>query len=135
MSCKEGMLLLNTTFHRFNDYSIPFCNYFIVSNSVGYNVGNWSTLEMKCDFKRNSAFYVYQVMGPTFLTVCLSWVSFVIRYDQHPARISLGITSVLTMEAIQLFIQTSLPRVSCMINFQFSVIILLSVTAMHSFLK
>eukprot|EP00795_Rhopilema_esculentum_P013897 gene13897-4847_t len=64
--------------------------------------------------ERYSGLYVILVMGPSLIIVCISWVTFLIGHDQHPARVSLGITSILTMEAIQLFIESSLPKVSYM---------------------
>lgn len=87
---------------------ITWCRY---SKLDDFFLGNWSTLEVIFHLKRNSAFYLIQVLGPTILTVSISWISFIIKFDQHPARISLGITSILTMEAIHLFVQTSLPKV------------------------
>jgi hypothetical protein len=47
--------------------------------------------------ERQFGFYLLQTYVPTILIVILSWVSFWINMEAVPARISLGVTTVLTM--------------------------------------
>ena len=49
---------------------------------------------------------------PTILIVRISWVSFWINVDASPARVNLGLTTVLTTTTISVGINESLPRVS-----------------------
>eukprot|EP00794_Sanderia_malayensis_P003459 gene3459-3955_t len=79
-----------------------------------YIIGNWSTLTAIFHLKRENDFFITQILGPSAITVCISWITFIIKPNEHPARIGLGITSILTIEAIKVFIQTSLPKVSYM---------------------
>ncbi|KAF0028554.1 hypothetical protein F2P81_019641 [Scophthalmus maximus] len=53
-----------------------------------------------------------QTYFPTMLMVVLSWVSFWIDRRAVPARVSLGITTVLTMSTIITGVSSSMPQVS-----------------------
>ena len=53
-----------------------------------------------------------QIYIPSVLIVLLSWVSFWLNVDAVPARISLGILTVLTMTTQKSMAVASLPRVS-----------------------
>jgi hypothetical protein len=62
--------------------------------------------------QRNIGYYMAQVFIPSILIVILSWVSFWIHVDAIPARISLGVLTVLTITTQSSGIKVSLPRVS-----------------------
>jgi len=47
--------------------------------------------------KRQIGFFILQTYIPSMLIVMLSWVGFWINKDSEPARIALGVTTVLTM--------------------------------------
>ena len=53
-----------------------------------------------------------QTYVPSMLIVSLSWVSFWINIDAVPARISLGVLTVLTLTTQSVGVSMSLPRVS-----------------------
>uniref|UniRef100_A0A287A6C3 GABA(C) receptor n=1 Tax=Sus scrofa TaxID=9823 RepID=A0A287A6C3_PIG len=61
---------------------------------------------------RHIFFFVLQTYFPAILMVMLSWVSFWIDRRAVPARVSLGITTVLTMSTILSGVSTSMPQVS-----------------------
>lgn len=61
---------------------------------------------------RSYGYYMIQVYIPSFLIVCLSWVSFWLNIDAVPARISLGLLTVLTMTTQSSGARATLPRVS-----------------------
>lgn len=61
---------------------------------------------------RHLGYYVIQIYIPCVLIVMLSWVSFWLDIDSVPARISLGILTVLTMTTQNDGAQGSLPKVS-----------------------
>ncbi len=55
-------------------------------------------------------YYMIQTYVPSALVVILSWVSFWINVDAVPARISLGVLTILTMTTQAAGISQSLPR-------------------------
>ena len=59
--------------------------------------GEYPCLTMSFHLERQYGFFMLQTYVPTILIVILSWVSFWINMDAIPARISLGVTTVLTM--------------------------------------
>lgn len=56
-------------------------------------------------------YYLIQMYIPSLLIVILSWVSFWINMDAAPARVGLGITTVLTMTTQSAGSRASLPKV------------------------
>ena len=74
-------------------------------------LGNFSSLAAVLHFKRQLAAYFLQEFIPTILIVAISWVSFWIDERSVPARVSLGITTVLALTTLMFGIQTSMPRV------------------------
>ncbi|CAH3105443.1 unnamed protein product, partial [Porites lobata] len=76
-----------------------------------YSTGNFSRLAAVFRFKRQLGFYLLQEFVPTVLIVALSWVGFWIDERSVPARVSLGITTVLALTTLMFGIQASLPRV------------------------
>jgi len=59
-------------------------------------VGAFPCLEIKFILRRNIGFFLIQVYVPSVLIVILSWVSFWINVDASPARVSIGLLTVLT---------------------------------------
>jgi hypothetical protein len=53
-----------------------------------------------------------QVFVPSIIVVIISWVSFWINVDASPARVNLGLTTVLTTTTLSVNINETLPRVS-----------------------
>ena len=71
----------------------------------------WSTLEAVFTFSRMSGFYLIQSVAPSNILVILSWINFFIEPEDSPPRVFLGISCILTMAAIQNYINYSLPKV------------------------
>lgn len=61
---------------------------------------------------RSVGYYITQVYVPSILIVILSWVSFWLDIEAVPARISLGLLTVLTMTTQSSGARASLPKVS-----------------------
>ena len=61
--------------------------------------------------KRNLGYYMITIYIPSLMIVMLSWVSFWLSVDAVPARISLGILTVLTMTTQTSMAVSSLPKV------------------------
>lgn len=62
-------------------------------------------------------YYLIQMYIPSLLIVILSWVSFWINMDAAPARVALGITTVLTMTTQSSGSRASLPKVRTLHSF------------------
>ncbi|XP_023266353.1 glycine receptor subunit alpha-2-like, partial [Seriola lalandi dorsalis] len=76
-----------------------------------YNTGKFTCIEVKFYLERQMGYYLIQMYIPSLLTVILSWVSFWINMDAAPARVGLGITTVLTMTTQSSGSRASLPKV------------------------
>ena len=63
-------------------------------------------------FVRDFGYYIAQIYIPSFLVVLLSWVNFWLDCEAVPARISLGLLTVLTMTTQSSGARADLPRVS-----------------------
>ncbi|XP_022790646.1 gamma-aminobutyric acid receptor subunit beta-3-like isoform X2 [Stylophora pistillata] len=83
----------------------------IFMKSTRYSTGYFSTLLAKFHLQRQIGYYVLQEFVPTVLIVALSWVGFWIDERSVPARVSLGITTVLAITTLMFGIQSTLPRV------------------------
>ncbi|XP_043560239.1 glycine receptor, alpha 4a isoform X4 [Chiloscyllium plagiosum] len=77
-----------------------------------YNTGTFTCIEVKFHLERQMGYYLIQMYIPSLLIVILSWVSFWINMDAAPARVGLGITTVLTMTTQSSGSRASLPKVS-----------------------
>ncbi|XP_048588651.1 glycine receptor subunit alpha-4 isoform X2 [Nematostella vectensis] len=77
-----------------------------------YPTGTFTLLKLTFSIRRKKFYYVVQTYIPTILIVILSWVSFWIPRSSPPARVALGITTVLALTTLIFGIQSSMPRVS-----------------------
>ena len=76
------------------------------------NTGSFSSLTDKFDLHRNYGYYLLQTYVPSILIVILSWIAFWINHEAVPARISLGVTTVLTMTTQFSGVRVGMSRVS-----------------------
>ncbi|KAK2505392.1 hypothetical protein MC885_018987 [Smutsia gigantea] len=74
--------------------------------------GQFPRLSLHFHLRRNRGVYIIQSYMPSVLLVAMSWVSFWISQAAVPARVSLGITTVLTMTTLMVSARSSLPRAS-----------------------
>ena len=80
-------------------------NFFII-------IGSFSCLKAKFLLKREFGYYLLQTYIPSILIVILSWVSFWVNKDAVPARVTLGVTTVLTITTHAGSRGATTPRVS-----------------------
>jgi len=76
------------------------------------NTGEYSCLRVDLVFKREFSYYLIQIYIPCCMLVVVSWVSFWLDPTSIPARVSLGVTTLLTMATQISGINASLPPVS-----------------------
>jgi len=75
-------------------------------------LGEYSCLKVDLLFKREFSYYLIQIYIPCCMLVIVSWVSFWLDQGAVPARVSLGVTTLLTMATQTSGINASLPPVS-----------------------
>ncbi|XP_047489524.1 glutamate-gated chloride channel-like isoform X1 [Penaeus indicus] len=76
------------------------------------NTGEYSCLKVDLLFKREFSYYLLTIYIPCCMLVIVSWVSFWLDQNAVPARVSLGVTTLLTMATQTSGINQSLPPVS-----------------------
>ncbi|KAH0500023.1 Gamma-aminobutyric acid receptor subunit rho-3 [Microtus ochrogaster] len=109
---KHGNKSVNTEEHI--SLSQFFIEEFSASSGLAFysSTGWYYRLFINFVLRRHIFFFVLQTYFPAMLMVMLSWVSFWIDRRAVPARVSLGITTVLTMSTIVTGVNASMPQVS-----------------------
>ncbi|RWS20780.1 glycine receptor alpha 1-like protein, partial [Leptotrombidium deliense] len=74
--------------------------------------GNFTCVEVVFTLKRRLGYYIFHTYIPTCLIVIMSWISFWIKPEAVPARVTLCVTSLLTLSTQHAQSQKSLPPVS-----------------------
>nr|AWJ68188.1 putative GABA receptor 6 [Hirudo verbana] len=80
--------------------------------SQNYTAGAFPCQEIRFLLRRDVGYFLIQVYIPSMLIVILSWVSFWINVDASPARVSIGLLTVLTTTTQSSQSTATLPRVS-----------------------
>ncbi|XP_014872932.1 gamma-aminobutyric acid receptor subunit pi-like [Poecilia latipinna] len=90
-------------------------HYTSVSEAI-YETGHYPRLVFHFELKRSILYFILETYVPSSLLVVLSWVSFWISLSSVPARICIGVTTVLTMTTLMMGARTSLPNANCFIK-------------------
>ncbi|XP_078678316.1 gamma-aminobutyric acid receptor subunit pi-like isoform X1 [Branchiostoma floridae x Branchiostoma belcheri] len=77
-----------------------------------YETGGYPHVAFSFRLTREVAYIFLQMYVPSTLLVMISWVSFWINKDSPPARVSLGITTVLAQTTFVTSARASLPKIS-----------------------
>ncbi|XP_078380475.1 glycine receptor subunit alpha-2-like isoform X1 [Oculina patagonica] len=86
--------------------------YSVEEITASYVTGTFSMLKLTFYIRRKKFYYVVSIYIPTILITILSWVSFWIPRNSPPARVALGITTVLALTTLIFGIQATMPKVS-----------------------
>ncbi|CAG2106065.1 unnamed protein product, partial [Medioppia subpectinata] len=76
------------------------------------STSNYSRLVCEIQFVRSMGYYLIQIYIPASLIVIISWVSFWLHRNATPARVALGVTTVLTMTTLMSSTNAALPKIS-----------------------
>ncbi|KAK3098089.1 hypothetical protein FSP39_016011 [Pinctada imbricata] len=73
---------------------------------------NYTCVGLKFYLERNKGYYITQIYVPSILVIILSWVNFWLSVEAVPARISLGLLTVLTMSTQSASALSNLQKIS-----------------------
>ena len=79
---------------------------------AGAQVMEPASLALDLHMKRNTGYFLTKVILPLFLIVAMSWVVFWVAPEQAATKISVSITSMLTLIANRFMVDALVPRVS-----------------------
>uniref|UniRef100_A0A8D0CS91 Gamma-aminobutyric acid receptor subunit pi n=1 Tax=Sander lucioperca TaxID=283035 RepID=A0A8D0CS91_SANLU len=99
---------------RLAQYSVE--SYYTSVSEAVYETGQYPKLVLHFTLRRNVLFFILETYVPSILLVVLSWVSFWISQSSVPARVCIGVTTVLTMTTLMMGARTSLPNANCFIK-------------------
>ncbi|KAJ1351254.1 Glutamate-gated chloride channel alpha [Parelaphostrongylus tenuis] len=101
---KHGLSSSLPSFHL-NNVSTTYC-------TSKTNTGTYSCLRTVLQLRRQLSYYLLQLYIPSCMLVIVSWVSFWIDRTAVPARVTLGVTTLLTMTTQSSGINAKLPPVA-----------------------
>ena len=102
---KKGTVNTQMSHERMNLYTnlfkITSSNYSktCVTHLPTFISGNYSCLVAEFHLHRSIGFHLIQSYLPSILIVCISWVSFWMDVDCVPARVTLGVITLLTVSS------------------------------------
>lgn len=64
--------------------------------------GNFTCLAVVFNLRRRLGYHLFHTYIPSGLIVVMSWISFWIKPEAIPARVTLGVTSLLTLGTLQI---------------------------------
>lgn len=107
---EDGMSFVPSNLEMLPQYTLT--NLSLTKMHNVYVVGNWSGIQATFTFERMSSYFLIHVYGPCALIVVISWVSFLLPHSSPPARVTLGVTCVLTVVTILNMLNNSMPKVN-----------------------
>lgn len=87
-------------------------NNYTADCTIEYSTGNFTCLAIVFNLRRRLGYHLFHTYIPSALIVVMSWISFWIKPEAIPARVTLGVTSLLTLATQNTQSQQSLPPVS-----------------------
>ncbi|CAG0894370.1 unnamed protein product [Darwinula stevensoni] len=80
--------------------------------TLQYSTGSFTCIAVVFNLRRRLGYHLFHTYVPSALIVVMSWISFWIKPEAIPARVTLGVTSLLTLATQNTQSQSSLPPVS-----------------------
>lgn len=87
-------------------------NNYTTDCTIEYSTGNFTCLAIVFNLRRRLGYHLFHTYIPSALIVVMSWISFWIKPEAIPARVTLGVTSLLTLATQNTQSQQNLPPVS-----------------------
>ncbi|XP_028390588.1 gamma-aminobutyric acid receptor subunit beta-2-like isoform X2 [Dendronephthya gigantea] len=106
----NGNSFIDTEMTKLPQFTLKAVN--LSSKINRYYAGNYTCLSISFKFDRMYSYFLIHVYGPCALIVMMSWLSFLIPRNHTPARISLGITALLTTVTVLNMSNNSMPKVN-----------------------
>nr|XP_058946917.1 gamma-aminobutyric acid receptor subunit beta-1-like isoform X1 [Pocillopora verrucosa]XP_058946918.1 gamma-aminobutyric acid receptor subunit beta-1-like isoform X1 [Pocillopora verrucosa] len=110
VSGTDGQSFVPSEFRLMPNYNLTNINLSLTMNK--YVVGNFSGVCATFTFKRSYSYFLSHIYGTSSVIVAISWIGFVVPFEQTAARVALGITSLLTEVTILNMMNNSMPKVS-----------------------
>lgn len=108
---KRGIVILEDQMNEFTLREIKTRRAIVLYGTRGSN-SDYTHLWAEFTFKRRLGYAFIQIYAPTVLIVVLSWLNFWIAQGAVPARVALGVTTVLTIVTLMGSFRSSVPKVS-----------------------
>uniref|UniRef100_A0A914UY08 Neurotransmitter-gated ion-channel transmembrane domain-containing protein n=1 Tax=Plectus sambesii TaxID=2011161 RepID=A0A914UY08_9BILA len=86
--------------------------YLVNDTKASTSSGDYVRLYFEVLLVRSIGFYMMNIFVPSILIVIISWVSFWLNREASPARVALGVTTVLTMTTLTTTTNSTMPKVS-----------------------
>ncbi|XP_037368678.1 gamma-aminobutyric acid receptor subunit theta [Talpa occidentalis] len=85
----------------------------MMNKEVLFYTGSYMRLILKFLVRREITSFLLQIYWPTVLTTIASWIAFWMNYESSAARVTIGLTSMLILNAINSHLRSKLPQVCC----------------------
>ena len=79
---------------------------------LNFVLGSYSRLSMQLILSRKITYHLFRTYLPSGLFVIIGWFSLYIPIEHVPGRVTMGMTTILTLAAMFSAIATTTPRVS-----------------------
>ena len=86
--------------------------YVLETSNITYNNDEFSRVSITLYLKRESIYYLIDMYFPSILIVIISWSTFWLEISSPPARVSLGVTTMLTLVTTSKHVRAQLPKVT-----------------------
>ena len=72
-------------------------NNYTTDCTIEYSTGNFTCIQIIFNLRRRLGYHLFHTYIPSALIVVMSWIAFWIKPEAIPARVTLGVTSLLTL--------------------------------------
>ena len=76
---------------------LDIANNYTTDCTIEYSTGNFTCIQIVFNLRRRLGYHLFHTYIPSALIVVMSWIAFWIKPEAIPARVTLGVTSLLTL--------------------------------------